>query len=179
MSSRQKIPTSQPLHVLIIMVMAFGGAISLSSVLCHYHFWRVPYRFTVFRSFVHIWQKCFTVVFNHVDHDSLRTCKHTSECNILIILYTVGGTTHAQTSTQIYIYTYLYTPTINRERDTRRLYTVCRKTYDLCISVCKCLPGWILCCGKYVESLCWWQHLNTVWLKQRLPAGELLPCKTP
>ena len=33
-SSRQKIPTSQPLHVLIIMVMAFGGAISLSSVLC-------------------------------------------------------------------------------------------------------------------------------------------------
>ena len=55
----------------------FWRSISLSRVLCHYRFWRGPYRFTVFHA--HLSQKCFchtTVVFNHFDRNSYDNYLH-------------------------------------------------------------------------------------------------------
>ena len=46
------------ISVVIIVDNSFflgGKGISLSSIVCHYRFWRVPYRFTVFRA--HFWKK--------------------------------------------------------------------------------------------------------------------------
>ena len=71
MSSRHNLLHLITCYCLLLTVVIFLGDIELSSVLCHYRFWKGPYRCTVFRA--HLWQKCFcntTVVFNQFDCNS-------------------------------------------------------------------------------------------------------------
>ena len=86
LSSRQN-----PLHLSsyyfhLFSVIACWVAISFSSILCHYRFWRGHYRFTVFRA--HLWQKCFCntrVVFNDFDSNSYNIYICISLCACVII----------------------------------------------------------------------------------------------